>query len=104
MNCTAIVSNPPYQIATEFARHALDLVPEVYLLMRLAFLELMKRTDILERRGLRAVYVFRNRLPMMHRDGWNGPRATSAIPFAWFCWDRGYRGPTTIDRISWERA
>jgi hypothetical protein len=101
-NCAGIITNPPYRIAGEFALHALDLVPEVYLLLRLAFLESSKRTDILEHRGLRAVYVFRKRLPMMHRDGWSGPRASSAIPIAWFCWDRWYRGPTTIDRISWE--
>ena len=37
--CGAIVTNPPYQIATEFTRHALDLAPQVYLLLRLAFLE-----------------------------------------------------------------
>jgi hypothetical protein len=102
--CEAIVTNPPYQHANEFVAHALDLAPRVCLLLRLAFLESVRRTDILEHRGLRAVYVFRNRLPMMHRDSWTGPRASSAIPFAWFCWDRGYRGQTTIDRISWEAA
>jgi hypothetical protein len=40
---------------------------------------------------------------MMHRTGWTGPRASSATAFAWFVWERGYHGPTTIDRISWER-
>jgi hypothetical protein len=39
--------------------HALDLVPRVVLLMRLAFLESESRGDVLERRGLRAVHVFR---------------------------------------------
>jgi hypothetical protein len=97
--CEAICTNPPYQYANEFVRHALDLAPEVYMLLRLAFLESAKRTDILERRGLRAVHVFRKRLPMMHRDGWAGPRASSAIAFAWFCFSRGHNGPTTIDRI-----
>jgi hypothetical protein len=97
--CGAIVTNPPYQIATEFTRHALDLAPRVYLLLRLAFLESVRRTDILERRGLTSVHVFRRRLPMMHRNGWNGPRASSAIPFAWFVWSRDHRGPAVINRI-----
>jgi hypothetical protein len=102
--CGAIVTNPPYQIATEFARHALDLTPRVYLLLRLAFLESERRTDILEHRGLARVHVFRKRLPMMHRDGWNGPRASSAIPFGWFCWNRDYRGLAIISRIGPEIA
>jgi hypothetical protein len=97
--CGAIVTNPPFKIITKFARHALDLAPRVFLLCRLAFLETTSRTDILEHRGLARVHVFRRRLPMMHRDGWNGRRASSAIPFAWFCWDRDHRGPTTVDRI-----
>jgi hypothetical protein len=99
LDCGAIVTNPPYRDADRFVRHALDLVPHVHLLLRLAFLESVRRTDILERRGLRAVHVFRKRLPMMHRDGWSGPRATSAIPFAWFHWDRNHAGPAVIDRI-----
>jgi hypothetical protein len=81
-SCSTIITNPPYRDADRFVRHALDLVPHVHLLLRLAFLESVRRTDILERRGLCAVHVFRNRLPFMHRDGWSGPRASSAIPFA----------------------
>ena len=97
--CDAVVTNPPYDIADEFVRHALDLSPRVYLLLGLAFLESIRRTDVLERRGLARVHVFRRRLPMMHRDQWAGPRASSAIPFAWFVWERDHRGPAAIDRI-----
>jgi hypothetical protein len=99
IGCDAVVTNPPYRLATEFTRHALDLAPRVYLLLRLAFLESIRRTDILERRGLARVHVFRRRLPMMHRAGWTGPRASSAIPSAWFCWNREHRGAAIIDRI-----
>jgi hypothetical protein len=98
----SIVTNPPYKIAQQFVEHALDLVPRVYLLLRLAFLESERRRPILEDRGLARVHVFRKRLPMMHRDGWTGPRASSAVAFAWFVWDRDHTGPAIINRISWE--
>jgi hypothetical protein len=98
--CECILTNPPFQIIGEFVAHALDLSPRVIVLARLALLESVARTEILERRNLARVRVFRNRLPMMHRDGWSGPRASSAVAYGWFCWDRDHRGPTTIDRIS----
>jgi hypothetical protein len=94
----AIITNPPYRSAAAFVRHALDLCPRVIMLLRLAFLESTGRTDILESGRLARVYVFRNRLPMMHRDGWTGPKATSAIPFAWFVWDASHKGATELRR------
>jgi hypothetical protein len=94
-----ILTNPPFKIITKFVAHALDLCPRAIVLARLAFLESERRSEILERRGLARVHVFRKRLPFMHRDGWKGPRASSAIPFAWFHWSRDHRGPTIIDRI-----
>jgi hypothetical protein len=97
----AIVTNPPYRLATEFVEHALKLCPRVIMLCRLAFLESRRRTGILDSGMLAAVHVFIERLPFLHRDGWTGPRASSAIPFAWFVFDRNHQGPTTIDRISW---
>jgi hypothetical protein len=99
-----ILSNPPFQIIEPFVAHALDLCPRVIMLARLAFLESERRTKILEHRGLQRVHIFRNRLPMMHRDGWTGPRASNAVAFGWFVWSRDHAGPTVIDRISWEGA
>jgi hypothetical protein len=102
--CEAIVTNPPYKLAEEFVGHALELCPRVIMLLRLAFLESDRRTGILEGRGLARVHVFRKRLPMMHRAGWEGRKANSGMAFAWFCWDRAHRGPATIERVSWERG
>lgn len=99
----AIVTNPPFKLATQFVEHALALAPKVVMLLRLAFLESGKRTKILEGGNLARVHVFRNRLPMMHRQNWAGPKSTSAVPFAWFVWDRFHTGPATIHRVSWEK-
>jgi hypothetical protein len=96
---TAVVTNPPYQLAAEFAEHALTLVPDVFLLLRLAFLESVVRTGLLERSGLRRVLVFRRRLPRMHRANWDGPKTSSSMAFAWFAWRRNYAGPTILARI-----
>jgi hypothetical protein len=97
--CRVIVTNPPYKLAAEFAEHGLTLVPDVFLLLRLAFLEGVGRTQLLENSGLRRVLVFRSRLPRMHREGWGGPKAASSMAFAWFCWRRGYAGPAILTRI-----
>jgi hypothetical protein len=99
-----ILTNPPYKLATEFVDHALTLCPRVIMLCRLAFLEGERRSEILDTGALVAVHVFRNRLPMMHRDGWTGTRASSAMAFAWFVWDRNHTGGASIDRISWRET
>jgi hypothetical protein len=96
-----IVSNPPYKLADEFVRHALELVPRVCMLLRLAFLESESRRDVLDDGRMARVLVFRNRLPMMHHAGWTGPRASSATAFAWFVWDAEHQGDAGVRRISW---
>lgn len=95
----AIVTNPPFKLAQQFVAHALTLCPLVVMLLRLAFLESERRSDILDGGTLARVHVFRKRLPMMHREGWEGRRANSSMAFAWFVWDRGHTGPTTLRRV-----
>ena len=97
----AIVTNPPFKLADEFVRHALTLCPTVIMLLQLAFIESVGRSDILDNEQLAVVLPFRNRLPMMHRDGWTGPRSTNAQPFAWYVWNRFHSGPAIVRRVSW---
>jgi ParB-like chromosome segregation protein Spo0J len=102
-----IVTNPPYMIADEFARRAvLDFnAPKVALLLRLQFLAGCNdvRSSIMDApRKPARVHVFTRRLPMMHRDGWDGPKASSQQDHAWFVWDRTSHGPTIINRVDWK--
>ena len=101
----AIVTNPPFKLGGEFVEHALALgIPKVVMLLRIQFIESERRSAILDGGLLARVYPFANRLPMMHRAGWDGPKATSAMSFAWFVWEARHRGPTELRRISWEPA
>ena len=98
-----ILTNPPFKDASKFIHSALFLVPRVIMLLRLVFLEGERRSEILEGGQLARVYVFRNRLPMMHRANWDGPKIDSgAVAFAWFIWEWHHRGPTELRRISWK--
>ena len=99
----AIVTNPPYALAKQFVAHALTLVPKVAMLLRLAFLEGSGRSSILDSGALARVHVFKNRLPRMHRHGWEGKQSSSSIAFAWFVWEVGWNKPAELHRISWGR-
>jgi len=93
-----VVTNPPYRLATEFVDHALGLSSYVAMLLRLQFLESERRHGLFQRWPLSAVHVFSARLPMMHRAGWDGPKASSPTAFAWFVFD-DRRGRER--RVSW---
>ena len=97
--CTCVVFNPPYRLAPQFIRHAFALYPHVVALLRLGFIESVSRSDLLDGGQLAHMYAFKRRLPFMHRAGWSGPRASSAVPFCWFVWRRDHVGPTAISRI-----
>jgi len=97
-----ILTNPPFKIINKFIDHALRLCPQVIILARLALWESERRSSVPEGRGLKRVLIFRKRLPMMHRDGWKGRKANSGMAFAWFNWQRGYRGHPIMQRISWD--
>ena len=99
-----IITNPPFKLAAQFAAHALSLC--------LSFLESgnekttagRARLIALDGGHLARVFVFIDRLPMMHRDGWTGNRVSNPTPFAWYVWERGYTGKPEIVRISWNRG
>jgi hypothetical protein len=106
----AMVMNPPFESAAIHIRHGMKICPMVCALLRLTFLEAgQEKTEAGRARIFcmdsfppARVHVFRERLPMMHREGWTGPRSSSTTAYAWFVWDGDHDGQTTIDRISWD--
>lgn len=102
--CSCIVTNPPYRLADDIVRQGLKLADKVIVLLRLMALEGAGRSDLIDEK-LRRVWVGKERLPMMHREGWSGPKLqTGAMPFAWFVFEQsGLRRPVELSRISWRQ-
>lgn len=96
-----IVTNPPYRLAMAFAEKALGEVPYLALLLRTNFLESTARLPFFRRHPPTRVWISSRRLPMMHRHGWQGPRAPSNTCFAWFVWERGVEGRPVVDWFDW---
>ena len=83
-----IVTNPPLKLAYEFIVHALTCAQRrVYLLLPLAYLEGVRRGHIFDRLQLERIYVFRRNLSF---DG------SHRIVFAWYVWDRAYKGQPKV--------
>lgn len=98
----AIITNPPFKLAREFVEASLQRAPYVAMLLRLAFLEGAARKPWFEAAPLARVHVASRRLPMMHRDGWTGPKAGSAVCHAWFVWDKRHEGRPQIQWFDWK--
>jgi hypothetical protein len=102
--CSVIVTNPPFKSADAFIRHGIELSCMVFVLLRLMAIEGANRSDLVDRHLIR-IWAGIERLPMMHRDGWEGPKITSAgVPFAWFVFSALPRPPSSpieLRRLSW---
>ena len=99
---SCVCTNPPHRSADEFVRHGLKVGLTTIVLLRLQALEGAGRSDLIDKH-LRRVLVGIERLPTMHRLGWDGPRTKNGgAPFMWAIFGPGARsGPIELTRISW---
>ncbi len=94
-----IVTNPPFKLGTEFARHALNIVPaggKVAMLLKIGFLEGPTREDI--HCHLTRVWVIRRRVTFL-KAGKEFSRSEGKggiHTYAWFIWDRSHTGPVSL--------
>jgi len=91
-----IVTNPPFNLSTEFTEIALKSVnKKVCLLNKLSFLEGIKRRELIfNKNKLEKVLVFSRRLGFKKGDVKGG-----LLAFAWFIFDVSYNGKPKIDWI-----
>jgi hypothetical protein len=92
-----VVTNPPYTLAERFIRKAIAEVPYSAWLLRTNFLESVGRLSLFRDHPPARVWVSSRRLPMMHRDGWAGPTASSNTCHAWFIFERG----SNVSEVRW---
>lgn len=102
-----IVTNPPYGVANAYIAHALKVFrpAKMAMLLNLNFMcgfEDDDRRFVMDENPPSRVYVFTRRLPMMHRDGWDGPKASSQMNTAWFVWERNPDGSYGNGWSSWK--
>lgn len=99
----SIVTNPPFSLANEFALHALDTLraEKLAMFLRLAFLEGQERHKILWREFPPVrVLVFSRRLTLWRGDDPKPKDKGGAIAYAWFVWERGFRGAPSLGWIA----
>lgn len=97
-----IVTNPPYsrKILNKLVNHlSLLYIRKMALLLRLTFLEGEGRREFLISSPLKAIYVFSSRVTM-YPENEEKPENSGTTAYAWFVWEKGYTGSTTIHWIS----
>lgn len=100
-----IITNPPFKMAEQFVRHALDLGAEkVAMMLRLAWLEGSARKALFESTPLARVHVASRRLSMARGGTDEGKGGGSMIAFAWFVWDRAHEGAPNLGWFDWKVA
>ena len=94
-----IVTNPPYYCACEFVKRSLELANDkIAMLLKLSFLESVKRYQFFKDTPLRTIYVFSSRVTM-YPGNQPKPKNGGTITYAWFVWQHGYTGKPMVDWI-----
>lgn len=100
----SIVTNPPYKYAKEFVLKALDLLTYGELccmFLKLTFLEGKGRyKDLFSKYPPKKILVFSERVLCAPNGNFiEAKKQGSAVAYAWFIWEKGFNGKTTIDWI-----
>lgn len=98
----SIITNPPYKYAYEFVEKALDTVTtgnKVAMFLKLQFLEGKKRRKLFDNTPPQTIYVSSSRL-LCAKNGDFESTTSSAVAYAWYVWQKGYKGNTIVKWIN----
>jgi len=96
-----VITNPPYSkdLLMPFVEKSLKIANKgVAMFLKITFLESTARYNFFNTtRCLKEVLLFSNRQPMYKNGEYS--KASNAIMYAWFIWDKSYKGLPTINWI-----
>ena len=99
--CGDILTNPPYKLAQKFVEQSLNrtyIGKQVFMLLRIQFLEGQARNRFFQENPPKYVYVHSSRI-MIRKNNDQSIKGNS-LCFAWFIWENGYKGETIVRWIS----
>ena len=107
-NTNDIITNPPYKYAKEFVEKSLEVSKpgtKIAMFLKLQFLEGQARKELFLTNPPKVVYVSSSRLGCAKNGdfkvGKNGElMIESAVAYAWFVWEKGFKGDTIIKWVN----
>ena len=99
-----IITNPPYKYAKEFVEHALEIIDDgrkVAMFLKLTFLESKSRKALFTKYPPKKIWVFSERIQCAKNGDFDKYKQSgmTAVAYAWFIWEKGYNGETTVGWI-----
>lgn len=95
-----IITNPPYKYAQEFVEKAIETITDnhkVVMFLKLQFLEGKKRAELFKKYPPKYIYVSSERLGCSETGKFNNNgNCGSAIAYAWYIWEKNYKGETIL--------
>ena len=96
-----IITNPPYKFGQEFVEKALTIIPEgkkVAMFLKLQFMEGKKRKNLFLKHPPKTIHISSSRLMRAKNGEFERMEqgGGSAVAYAWYIWEKGYTGDTTI--------
>jgi len=94
-----IITNPPYKYAQEFIEKALFIIPtgnKVAMFLKIQFLESKRRKELFRADPPKIIYVASSRLNCAMNGDFIKYSHNSAVAYAWFIWEKGFKGDPII--------
>ncbi len=93
-----IITNPPYKYAKQFIEKSLSIIPKgnrVAMFLKLTFMESKGRKQMFTDNPPKVIYISSSRL-LCVKNGDFSKKESSAVAYAWYIWENGYKGDTVI--------
>ncbi|MBE9561782.1 MAG: NAD(P)-dependent oxidoreductase [Proteobacteria bacterium] len=97
-----IITNPPFKHAVEFIKHSLDILPvgnKVAMFLKILFLETDGRKQLFLKYPPKVIYILANRL-CCAKDGDFVKNNTKAVGYAWYVFEKGFKGDTIVKWVN----
>lgn len=99
-----IITNPPYKFAKEFVEHAIEILPnnhKLAMFLKLTFLESKSRKEMFKKYPPKKIWVSSERIQCAKNGDFEkySKGVGTAVAYAWYIWEKGYDGQTTVGWI-----